>query len=390
MSADRQQLKLYWAASAGAVFGFAMVFVMPVLVGPLIDAFALDEREIGMLFSLELAGIAISTVFVALRTGKRNLRIVGVAGALIACLGQGASMLSAGSIGLYGLCRFATGIGAGAAMASAYAAAAGAKLPERAYAIAQVTVTAVAVALLYLIPQLTEAGDFRAGVGTLFVVFLIFAPAMLALPVTGGAKTIDSAEVSAPRFPYPLLGVLTLVGYALLNIADIGVWTFSERIGTALAVSPQRIGELLAISQVLGLVGCVAAAVVQTRFGRMIPMFGGLIILAVFILGLGHAPSAAIYALCLLPYGAAILFMYPYFLGALAALDEAGSWTALSGSVSAFGMATGPLIAGYMAVHYSYREMSWVMSVLVMLSLALMVWVLRAFPDHRTNHANLR
>jgi len=374
--ASREWIRLYAAVSAGGVYGFVSPLVAPVLVGPLIEVFAIDEATIGILVGLELAGLAVASTAVAARAARLSLRRVAVAGALLACLGQLGS-IGANALTLFGVTRFIVGLGEGAVVAAAFAAAANAPKPDRVFAVNQVLFTATAMTLLYLIPHLVELWGHRGGLTSLLVVFLLTAPLLLFLPAASHAASRSDESAPTSALPHVMLGATALVAYVMVSVADIGVWVFTERIGAALDLSADRIGTILALSSLIGLLGCLTAAVLDTRFGRAVPLGAALLLIAVLTIGLGHAPSERVYVLCALPLGAALLFVYPYLLGTLAALDEKGSWTALSGSAGAVGMAIGPVLAGHLAAQYSYGTMSWIMGGIGLAALPIMLLVLR-------------
>jgi MFS family permease len=385
--AARQWIGLYAAVSAGGVYGFSSPFAAPVLVGPLIEVFGIDERTIGILVGLELAGIAATSTAVAARAARLSLRRVAVAGALLTCLGQLGS-IGADALIPFGLSRIIVGLGEGAVVSAAFAAAADAPKPDRVFAINQVMFSITLVALLYLIPQLVELWGYRAGLSSLLVVFFATGPLLLLLPATPHAASRSDASASARALPHVTLGAAALAAYLIVNFSDIGVWVFTERIGTALGLSADRIGTILALASLFNLVGCLAAAILDTRFGRAPPLTAALLLVVALTIGLGHAPSERVYILCSMSLAAALLFAYPYLLGTLAALDEHGSWTALSGSAGAVGLALGPVVAGHLAAEYSYGTMSWIMGGSVFAAIPITLLVLRSMKPFASDAAS--
>ena len=175
---NTEQWRLYLVVSAGSVFGYLSAFLMPVLAGPFIDAFKFNEQELGIIFSLELSGVAVAAILTALRTHTANLRTLGIAGAFIACLGHFLSLVT-DSVGLFGLTRLLAGIGEGTVLAVTFAAAARATVPERAFAISQITVTIIAMVSFIMVPRLSIFWEYRAGIAVLLVSLLILHPLCL-------------------------------------------------------------------------------------------------------------------------------------------------------------------------------------------------------------------
>jgi predicted MFS family arabinose efflux permease len=326
---DANEWRLYWMVSGGSVFGYLSAFMLPVLVGPLIEGFQFNEYEVGIIFSLELSGIALAAIISALRAHSANLRTIGIVGVALACFGHGVSIL-ADSVPVFGLARVLAGVGEGAVLAATFAAAAKAVVPERAFAISQIVIVVIAMVLLVATPHLVALWDYRAGIAAILVALVLFSPSVLVLPTALAEEIPGTKDITSSSLPYLLVGTLVLVVYILMNIADMGIWAFSERTGTLLGISPYRIGEVLATAQFLG---------IATIGAFSLPLV--------------------------------TLFFWPYLLGALAALDDRGVWTALGGAASAAGVAIGPLLAGYLAERFSYREMTWILCLIVLIGLVL-------------------
>ena len=365
---DLQELSLYLIVSVGSIFGYATAFVMPVLVAPLIAAFGFNEQQIGLVFSLELSGIAIAAMICSARTSTMNFRSVAISGAIVASLGHLLALI-VDSVWLFGATRLLAGLGEGTVLAVTFAFAARSAVPERAFAISQLVITAIAVGLLLQIPQFIASWDYRAAYGTLLLVFIIFTPALFLLSSRKSDKQISSAELTAKTFPCKAIGALILIAYVLTNLTDMGIWAFAERTGTSIQVPAQRIAELLALAQISGIAGSIIAATVQTKYGRVIPLSAALVACFFVVLGIGSPANPTVYSISILCLPFVTMILWPYLLGALASLDQFGSWTALGGSASAIGVAIGPFIAGTLAEAYSYRIMTWILCTFLLLAL---------------------
>ena len=356
--------------SGGSVFGYLSAFMLPVLVAPLIEGFGFNEYEIGIVFTLELSGIALAAIVSAMRAHSANLRLIGIAGVIIACLGHTISILTE-SVPVFGISRVLAGIGEGAVLATTFAAAARASVPERAFAVSQITIIIIAMALLVATPRLVGIWDYRAGIAGILAALIVFAPSVMMLPVDRGKSVLGIAGKEMSALPHLIVGSLVLAVYVLMNIADMGIWAFSERTGNSIGIAPNRIGEALATAQFLGIVGSMAAAIIATRFGRMIPMTLALFACIGVVVMIGVPPNAAVWTAGVFSLPFVTLFFWPYLLGALAALDELGVWTALGGAASAAGVAIGPILAGYLAERFSYREMTWILCLIVLIGVVL-------------------
>ena len=178
------------------------------------------------------------------------------------------------------------------------------------------------------------------------------------------------------RLPHLSLGILILLAFLLFSLADLSVWLFSERMGDRIGLSSTTIGLLLGAGTAIGLAGPVLAILMHVRFGRILPFSIGLLVLACSILGITHASSAYTYIVCLLPLNLTILFLNPYFLGALTEIDKTGAWTTLSAPVVSFGLAVGPVITGVLAAEAGYETVGWFAGAITLGALGLMLVVL--------------
>ena len=77
-------------------------------------------------------------------------------------------------------------------------------------------------------------------------------------------------------------------------------------------------------------------------------------------------------------------FLYPYFLGVLARLDEHGSWTTLSGTVVSFAMAIGPVFSGFVAAHAGYITVGWFTVGFCIVALSILLVVLQSLSRIKT------
>ena len=368
---------LYWPVAAGYVLASVSAYSMPVFVGAFMAAFEISATEIGIVVSAELLCIAVSAIVLSGRIGEINLRTVALAGCCLAIVGHGLSVV-AGSFVAFVLVRAIAGLGEGMALAAANALGAAAKQPDRVFAGAQIAVSVFVVLTVGLLPLLIAESGYRAGILCIIGIYVLWLPAILSFPA---GTEIDSTELSnneANRFPNRRLGILTLVAFGLMAIADVAMWVFIEQIGVHIGVAPETAGLLLSIATGLGLLGAFMAGVLGDRFGRLLPMSCMLLLLAVANIGLGEATSYSSYVISLLPLNLAILFLTPYFLGTLASLDQHGSWTAASGVVLPLSFAIGPLLAGLIITEGSFAAVGWATGSCALAALTIMIYVLRA------------
>lgn len=359
----------------GYIIGLLSLWVMTIYVGEFMQAFSISEDKIGLLYALEAGGIALVSLYFAYQAGIQSLKKLAYTGLILALTGHGLSLFT-DTFWIFALCRGLAGIGEGMALVAANTAGAAHKNPERSFALAQLCVVVCVAILIFTVPHLSATYGYRTAIGAMLLVLIISIPLVAMLP---GNRVIEhEGSDEKGHFPYPALGIAILSAFILLNFSDMGVWVFSEQIGLKAGLNIESISTILGATTFIGMVGPLLAAIISNRFGRLLPVTVGLLLLSSGGLMSVYATNAGTYGAGMITLVCCIGFLFPYFLGALASLDEKGSWTTLSGSVMAFAMAIAPLFTGLIATHGSYYIIGWFTFSCSMLALIIMVLVTRA------------
>ena len=368
-------LRLTAGVAAGYVAGYAGPYSFVVLVGPLMERFNLTEAGIGALFGLEMLALAIASVWFAGKGTILNIRRFSLFGLLAIVAGYLVALAST-QLWQFALARFIIGLGEGLVLGAANSAGATASNSERVFGGAQLAISSATMLLVSAIPQLTLHWDYHAGMGLVLAVVLLTGIFLGFLPERAVSEQPDNPASSIDSLPHLSLGILILLAFLLFSLADLSVWLFSERMGDRVGLSPTTIGLLLGVGTGIGLAGPVIAIFVHVRYGRILPFTAGLLLLAGSMFGITHAANAQIYIVSLLPLNLTVLFLYPYFLGALSEIDTSGTWTILSAPVVSFGLAVGPIITGVLAAEKGYETVGWFAGILTLAALGLMLVVL--------------
>ena len=339
------------------------------------ERYTLTEAGIGLVFGLEMLALAFASVWFAWKGAGLNLRRFSLFGLVIIVTGYVIALVSM-QLWQFALARFIIGLGEGLVLGAANSAGATAYNSERVFGAAQLAISSATMLLVSAIPQLTVLWEFRAGMGLVLAVMLFTGFFLRFLPKRPVVEKPANHTFSHNRLPHLSLGILILLAFLLFSLADLSVWLFSERMGDRIGLSSTTIGLLLGAGTAIGLAGPVLAILMHVRFGRILPFSIGLLVLACSILGITHASSAYTYIVCLLPLNLTILFLNPYFLGALAACDKTGAWTTLSAPVVSFGLAVGPVITGVLAAEAGYETVGWFAGAITLGALGLMLVVL--------------
>lgn len=331
-------------AIAAQVIGGLIAQMSPFVIAGLMSGLALSERDAGFVSSVEFLTLAVTAVAVAPVLPRVSCRRIGLAAVALALLADGASIFSA-SWAWFAVLRGLAGVGEGALYAvSLCVVASRCGNPDRVYGYFQVVWALGSVALYALGGELTAAFAYRGILALIAGVTLALTPLLLFVP-DARANHSEGAEADATQVS-PLLGLMTLAAIVLyLSITD-AVYAFSASLGERANLGTRAVGYALTAGSLVGLVGAGAAAAINVRWGRAIPVSGFCVgfSLDVLILCLWHDPTAYVVGIAV----ASILFYFssPYLFGLAAALDRRGRWAAAAGSAYLLGFAAGPVLGG--------------------------------------------
>ena len=327
--------------------------VVPLMTGAFVDELGLDASQVGTVLTIQVTVAAIVGIVLSTRMHLVAARSVGFAAntaVVTAALGYATvtsapvlfavSALMGGAFGVLGVCS-------AAAIATA-------ERVDRTSAI-------VAVGISVLVAALTVAIAHAVGVGGrrgLFVVDAACVAASMALifalPKRHAPRSADAR--------LPVLGTLLapIVWVSVfLNVASNGVWTFGERIGVALGLSSELVGDVLAGSTVLAMLGGVAAAVVaRPRRERQWAMVG-VIAFGLTSAAIAFAPGSAFYVVATAVQAFFFVFGIPFLTAVAIEIDATGGLAAAAGGWAALIGAGVPMLAGFMIDHGGFASLGW-------------------------------
>ena len=209
---------------------------------------------------------------------------------------------------------------------------------ERSFAIQFAAVVIQQAIGYWITPPLVEWG----GVPAFYLSAACFAPvtfwSIRQLPHAAGVPQSGTVRASG-RSPIMWMG---MGAFALFSVYALSIFTFSERIGAALGLSPARVGLALGVTNLVGLAGSVISPWLVMRFSRGVALSVGTLAGTVVCLGLGLGQSESSFWVAMSGFSIVWSANSIVLLGILARIDPAGSSTVLA---QAFGN-----MAGYGAV----------------------------------------
>jgi hypothetical protein len=348
-AAALRQLPLILAVCVGSGLAHIGTSTMPFQIGALIDGDHRSASQAGVFGFLEVAALAAGMILISARIDRVSPRWIALTGSAFVVVANG-GLYFVHPLHLQLALAVLVGMGYGLVFAATIAGAAATAQPDRVYAIGNGGALLMITAIIGTIPAAsTRLGPLGLFIG-LAVLALVCAPFFLAFKF--GARTAET-RLAAWRTPgAPGL----LFAWAAYSAGAGGLYAFSERIGTSIALPPKQIAAVLSIGVFVGLLGTGAVALLGrnvNRCGALIVGIGGS---GLSCLLLGFATNLGLFAAGVFSYWVFTMFLYSYLQGTAAILDATGRVGTLGGGLERLGYAVGTAIAGVLAEHTTYSS----------------------------------
>lgn len=330
------------AATILGTVGALTILVMPGLLGVIVDAFGLDDQQLGVVASVEIFAMAIATGVTTFGICRFNWRTMALLALLVLAAGNLATMIASTFPQLL-LTRGVSGIGEGVAVALSFSALGATRNPDRSFGIYLLFALAFAAAVLYVFPDIVELGGHLLVFSFLIAICVLN---MLCLPwlppqPKGGGFHPDGRKI---RIPYKLafIGLLMVTFYF---IAQGAVWSYVERMGLDRGIDRQMVGTALSLSALSGIAGAGVAMLLGNRVWRSVPITFGVLVQIISMLMLTADFDQSEFIAAVMIFNFSWNLCQPYFSGVMSELDASGRVVALMGSLQTIGVALGPFIA---------------------------------------------
>lgn len=377
---DLNSIPVITTAVLYGVAAISIFPIMPVFVGALIDHLDFTASQAGFVTSADIIGIAIGNLLAFFWVNHTNWRKVAVLSVLILFLGNIVCIITVHFLPIL-LLRFLVGLAEGTALALTYAILGASGNPDRNYGFFLVGSLGSGALNVYLLSVLVSTH----GPGIIFVdlaiISLIPACAIRFVPARGYQQAMNVRVADKEIKPAILLlpVIIALLANLIYFIGQGGVWAYLERIGIADGLSVQQVASGLSTSLLMGVIGALAASLINVRWGRVVP--------------LGLAIAAAILSVVLLQWQITVItffiavcvwnfannFGHPYLLGYLAAIDKSGRYVVVSAAMQTGGMGLGPALVALLITGANYGGVLWFGLVCFTLALLLFMPVMILF-----------
>lgn len=324
------------------VLGMGAFLVLPSITVGLVADLDFTDQQIGRIATWQLIGLACGSVLSMLILRHLIWRNVARVSLLILLCGEFPSIWIE-QYELLLVTRFIAGVGGGLCVSLAAYALGQTSAAERNFALFLAAQVVFAIVGSFGFPSVIDWSGLAGIFGILCTLELIG----LAL-LTRWVPVQRWVRAAPGEGNTPILWAWTFVvmlGLLLFFIAIGSFWTYIAPIGMDSGLSKQQTGNAVSIGLFGALVGSYAAAALNLRAGRILPMgiaLGSqLVAVAMLYRGFGNVEYIA--AVSLFCFG---WYIYvPYQFGLLAAVDRDGRPLMLLNAVAGFGAGLGPAIA---------------------------------------------
>ncbi|EED34661.1 major facilitator superfamily protein [Luminiphilus syltensis NOR5-1B] len=335
-------LSLFSAILLG-VIGAAVFIVQPGFVQGLVKYYHFSEQSAGYVASVEMWGIALTTLVIAVVVNRFSWRVIlAVSIALMAC-GNFFSIFT-DTPAVFASWRFVAGIGSGGLISLTFTIIGLTANPDRNFGYLIMAVLTFGALGLWVMPLALSIVGIP-GVLLFFTLFtLLGLPFVRYLPTSG--DTHAQVETDAVDLPLWQRGMAVTAMFLYFTGQGV-VWVYLFLIGVEGGASEQQVANGLTLSQFLGIAGAFAAVLITIRFGRLTPITFGILggIIPLFFL-IGEM-GALVYGVAVSVYNFAWNMTHPFLLAALASFDRKGTVVTHGVAAQMLGLAVGPAIAAY-------------------------------------------
>ncbi|MBY0392542.1 MAG: hypothetical protein K2Q27_04655, partial [Novosphingobium sp.] len=313
-----------WPAILCAVIlgtiGVLSFIIQPGVVQGYVTQLKVDEATAVNLAGVEMLGVALATIFMAVRGTQINWRWVVAGGLLIAAAGNLTS-LGAPLGGRFEIARFVAGLGEGT-------------ITSISFTFVGVTVRAERNLALYLTLLLTY-GAFGLwylpgflgshGLDAMFIGFAVLSLAsLLTLPFLPHAYSAEEmVNPEARQLGTPLL-VVALAGVLAYNLAQGIAWAVLFLVGVGAGLGEQAVADALFLSQILAVGGALASVFLAGHVNRNGAIAFGILAGAASIALLIGKPSLTLFVVGVCGFNVLWNFVLPFILGRVCDFDESG------------------------------------------------------------------
>ncbi len=361
-----------WPAIVSAVvlgtIGVLSFIIQPGVVQGYVEHLHVSDARAVDLVGLEMLGVALATVFMALIGTRIDWRVITAAGLLIAAAGD-ASSAGATHGDLFGWLRLIAGFGEGIIISISFTFVGITAKAERNVALYLVLLLTYGAFGLWYLPVILNRIDI-AGLFTVFAGLSVVA--LITVPfVPHGYGAGSGARPGVRQLPTAMLAV-ALAAVLAYNVAQGIAWAVLFLVGTSAGLAEQSVANALFASQALAVGGALASVFLAERLHRDVAIAGGILGGAASIALLLGTPGLVLFTVGVCGFNILWNFVLPFILGQIGDFDASGRMMSFAVAMQMIGLGGGPLIAAPLIDGKSFRVVELVCIALFVVSFALL------------------
>ena len=351
MSDANSKAAILSAISLGTL-GVLSFIVQPALVQGFVTHLGMSEPEAVNLAGVEMLGVAISTVLLALPRAPFNWRSALALGLVLAILGNIASAMLAESPQLW-IARLMAGLGHGAIISLSFTFVGLTARVDRNIALYLVALLSYGAVGLWVMPGLLD----QIGVAGLFAIFAFLLTAGFAalrhVPASNSARIVPSPTARQLGLGFLVVGLMGVLAY---NIAQGIAWAILFLVGIRAGHSGPDVTQALFVSQIFAVIGALGSVFFAERLGRWLPIAVGVLLGAACIALMMGKPGLTVFLIAVCGFNLLWNFALPIILGAVSDFDEQGRMMGPAIAMQMIGLGGGPLLAAQLIGGGSYHS----------------------------------
>ena len=334
-----------WPAILSAVVlgtvGVLSFIIQPGIVQGFVTQLGYTEPEAVNLAGIEMLGVALATILLALTGNRIDWRHVTLIGLAVAAAGNLTSAATLESP-IFPVARFVAGFGHGLVISISFTFVGITCKAERNLALYLVLLLSYGAVGLWLLPSFLD----RFGFGSLLIGFSV--TCVLALATLRFVPRAYSTQAMANPEARQLSGgliSLALAGVLAYNLAQGIAWAILFLVGVTAGHAEQAVADALFLSQVLAVGGALASVLLASRTNRNGAIAFGILGGAASISLLLGRPDYMIFVIAVCGFNILWNFVLPFILGRVCDFEVGGRMMAYAISLQMIGLGGGPILA---------------------------------------------
>jgi len=327
------------------LLGIASFLVLPSLVLGFVTDLGFSELQVGRISTFQLIGLGLGSVASVLLLKYLDWRNLSRFGLALLLVSDFACTLTGEFTPLLVL-RFISGFAGGVCVSFAAYGLGLTANTDRNFGWFMTVQVGFAIIASFSFPSVLDL----AGLDGIFYVLCLLELASIAL-VSGFMPAVRSESASREqgndRVRWTLCA-LVMVGLLFFFTALGMFWTYIAPIGLDAGLSKQQTGNAVSVSLFGALLGAYAAAALNIRIGRLLPLTLSLALQLVALLLLYQGLDYLMFCLAAALFGFGWYMYVPYQFALLAGFDRDGRPMLLLNAVAGLGSGLGPAIAAYL------------------------------------------